>query len=78
MQPGDVPEPFELKRGAGMPEYRTQVANTVNRVSEDTSSYTPLPRGTITMAEQTVREQRIYQTKDPFHKSRGAAFLREH
>lgn len=73
VQPGDVPEPFEMKRRAGMPEYRTQVANTVNRVSE-TSSYTPLPRGTITMAEQTVREQRIYQTKDPFTKAEEQLF----
>lgn len=62
-----------MKRRAGMPEYRTQVANTVNRVSE-TSSYTPLPRGTITMAEQTVREQRIYQTKDPFTKAEEQLF----
>ena len=73
VKPGDVPEPFEMKRRAGMPEYRTQVANTVNRVS-DTSSYTPLPRGTITMAEQAVREQRIYQTKDPFTKAEEQLF----
>ena len=73
VKPGDVPEPFEMKRRAGMPEYRTQVANTVNRVSE-TSSYTPLPRGTITMAEQAVREQRIYQTKDPFTKAEEQLF----
>ncbi len=73
MKPGDVPEPFEMKRRAGMPEYHTQVANTVNRVS-DTSSYTPLPHGTITMAEQAVREQRIYQTKDPFTKAEERLF----
>ena len=73
MKPGDVPEPFEMKRRAGMPEYRTQVANTVNRVS-DRASYTSLPRGTITMAEQAVREQRIYQTKDPFTKAEEQLF----
>ena len=33
VKPGDVPEPFEMKRRAEMPEYRTQVANTVNRTS---------------------------------------------
>ncbi len=99
VKPGDVPEPFEMKRRAGIPEYRTQVANTVNCVSDtsatgvitngsrttstaDTgnaekrqiSSYTSLPRGTITMAEQAVREQRIYQTKDPFTKAEEQLF----
>ena len=93
-QPGDVPEPFEMKRRAEMPEYRTQVANTVNRTSNvsikgndrtvsapDTamdkkqfSSYSTLPRGTITMAEQAVREQKIYQTKDPFTKAEEKLF----
>lgn len=91
---GDVPEPFEMKRRAEMPEYRTQVANTVNRTSNvsikgndrtvsapDTamdkkqiSSYSTLPRGTITMAEQAVREQKIYQTKDPFTKAEEKLF----
>ena len=94
VKPGDVPEPFEMKRRAEMPEYRTQVANTVNRTSNvsikgndrtvsapDTamdkkqiSSYSTLPRGTITMAEQAVREQKIYQTKDPFTKAEEKLF----
>lgn len=85
VKPGDVPEPFEMKRRAGMPEYRTQVANTVNRVSNAssagltangsrTSYYASLPRGTITMEEQAVREQRIYQTKDPFTKAEEQLF----
>ena len=94
VKPGDVPEPFEMKRRAEMPEYRTQVANTVNRTSNvsikgndrtvsapDTamdkkqfSSYSTLPRGTITMAEQAVREQKIYQTKDPFKKAEEKLF----
>ena len=94
VKPGDIPEPFEMKRRAEMPEYRTQVANTVNRTSNvsikgndrtvsapDTamdkkqiSSYSTLPRGTITMAEQTVREQKIYQTKDPFTKAEEKLF----
>ena len=94
VKPGDVPEPFETKRRAEMPEYRTQVANTVNRTSNvsikgndrtvsapDTamdkkqiSSYSTLPRGTITMAEQAVREQKIYQTKDPFTKAEEKLF----
>lgn len=94
VKPGDVPEPFEMKRRAEMPEYRTQVANTVNRTSNvsikgnDTtvsapgtamdkkqiSSYSTLPRGTITMAEQAVREQKIYQTKDPFTKAEEKIF----
>ena len=83
-----------MKRRAEMPEYRTQVANTVNRTSNvsikgndrtvsapDTamdkkqiSSYSTLPRGTITMAEQAVREQKIYQTKDPFTKAEEKLF----
>ncbi len=50
VKPGDVPEPFETKRRAGM-QY-----------------------GTITMAEQAVREQRIYQTKDPFTKAEEQLF----
>ena len=94
VKPGDVPEPFEMKRRAEMPEYRTQVANTVNRTSNvsikgndrtvsapDTamdkkqiSSYSTLLRGTITMAEQAVREQKIYQTKDPFTKAEEKLF----
>lgn len=94
VKPGDVPEPFEMKRRAEMPEYRTQVANTVNRTSNvsikgndrtvsapDTamdkkqfSSYSTLSRGTITMAEQAVREQKIYQTKDPFTKAEEKLF----
>ena len=94
VKPGDVPEPFEMKRRAEMPEYRTQVAHTVNRTSNvsikgndrtvsapDTamdkkqiSSYSTLPRGTITMAEQAVREQKIYQTKDPFTKAEEKLF----
>lgn len=94
VKPGDVPEPFEMKRRAEMPEYRTQVSNTVNRTSNvsikgndrtvsapDTamdkkqiSSYSTLPRGTITMAEQAVREQKIYQTKDPFTKAEEKLF----
>lgn len=94
VKPGDIPEPFEMKRRAEMPEYRTQVANTVNRTSNvsikgndrtvsapDTamdkkqiSSYSTLPRGTITMAEQAVREQKIYQTKDPFTKAEEKLF----
>ena len=94
VKPGDVPEPFEMKRRAEMPEYRTQVANTVNLTSNvsikgndrtvsapDTamdkkqiSSYSTLPRGTITMAEQAVREQKIYQTKDPFTKAEEKLF----
>ena len=94
VKPGDIPEPFEMKRRAEMPEYRTHVANTVNRTSNvsikgndrtvsapDTamdkkqiSSYSTLPRGTITMAEQAVREQKIYQTKDPFTKAEEKLF----
>lgn len=94
IKPGDVPEPFETRRRAEIPEYRTQVANTVNRTSNvsikgndrtvsapDTamdkkqiSSYSTLPRGTITMAEQAVREQKIYQTKDPFTKAEEKLF----
>ena len=38
------------------------------------SSYSTLPRGTITMAEQAVREQKIYQTKDPFTKAEEELF----
>ena len=94
VKPGDVPEPFEMKRRAEMPEYRTQVANTVDRTSnvsikgndrtvsapgtamdkKQISSYSTLPRGTITMAEQAVREQKIYQTKDPFTKAEEKLF----
>ena len=94
VKPGDVPEPFETRRRAEMPEYRTQVANTVNRTSnvsikgndrtvsapgtardkKQISSYSTLPRGTITMAEQAVREQKIYQTKDPFTKAEEKLF----
>ena len=94
VKPGDIPEPFEMKRRAEMPEYRTQVANTVNRTSnvsikgndrtvsapgtamdkKQISSYSTLPRGIITMAEQAVREQKIYQTKDPFTKAEEKLF----
>ena len=94
VKPGDVPEPFETRRRTEMPEYRTQVANTVNRTSnvsikgndrtvsapgtamdkKQISSYSTLPRGTITMAEQAVREQKIYQTKDPFTKAEEKLF----
>lgn len=94
VKPGDIPEPFEMKRRAEMPEYRTQVSNTVNRTSnvsikgndrtvsapgtamdkKQISSYSTLPRGTITMAEQAVREQKIYQTKDPFTKAEEKLF----
>ena len=94
VKPGDIPEPFEMKRRAEMPEYRTQVANTVNGTSnvsikgndrtvsapgtamdkKQISSYSTLPRGTITMAEQTVREQKIYQTEDPFTKAEEKLF----
>ena len=94
VKPGDVPEPFETRRRAEMPEYRTQVSNTVNRTSnvsikgndrtvsapgtamdkKQISSYSTLPRGTITMAEQAVREQKIYQTKDPFTKAEEKLF----
>ena len=94
VKPGDVPEPFETRRRAEIPEYRTQVANTVNRTSnvsikgndrtvsapgtamdkKQISSYSTLPRGTITMAEQAVREQKIYQTKDPFTKAEEKLF----
>ena len=94
VKPGDIPEPFEMKRRAEMPEYRTQVSNTVNRTSnvsikgndrtvsapgtamdkKQISSHSTLPRGTITMAEQAVREQKIYQTKDPFTKAEEKLF----
>ena len=94
VKPGDVPEPFETRRRAEIPEYRTQVVNTVNRTSnvsikgndrtvsalgtamdkKQISSYSTLPRGTITMAEQAVREQKIYQTKDPFTKAEEKLF----
>lgn len=94
VKPGDIPEPFEMKRRAEMPEYRTQVSNTVNRTSnvsikgndrtvsapgtamdkKQISSYSTLPRGTITMAEQAVREQKIYRTKDPFTKAEEKLF----
>ena len=73
---GDVPEPFEIKRRAGIQEYHTQVTNTINRVSDISAAGLTgnLPRGTITMAEQAVREQRIYQTKDPFTKAEEQLF----
>ena len=70
IKPGDVPEPFETRRRAEAPEYSTRTENTVARVSEH-----PIPaRGTITMAEQAVREQQIYQTKDPFTKAEEQLF----
>ena len=70
IKPGDVPEPFETRRRAEALEYSTRTENTVARVSEH-----PIPaRGTITMAEQAVREQQIYQTKDPFTKAEEQLF----
>ena len=70
VKPGDVPEPFETRRRAEALEYSTRTENTVARVSEH-----PIPaRGTITMAEQAVREQQIYQTKDPFTKAEEQLF----
>ena len=89
VRPGDVPEPFETRRRAEMPEYQPQTKKempfinnrTVNSQSMQTvneerkiSSYTGLPRGTITMAEQAVREQRIYETKAPFTKAEEQLF----
>ena len=89
VRPGDVPEPFETRRRAEMPEYQPQTKKempfinnrTVNSQSTQTvneerkiSSYTGLPRGTITMAEQAVREQRIYETKAPFTKAEEQLF----
>lgn len=105
IRPGDVPEPFETRRRAEMPEYQSQVkreipsvqsfasgnmahtspictnnrtvgTHSVQSVKEEKKipSYTGLPRGTITMAEQAVREQRIYQTKDPFTKAEEQLF----
>lgn len=52
VKPGDVPEPFETRRRAEIPEYRPQTVNTASRVSE----HTALPRGTVTMAEQKTAE----------------------
>ena len=70
VKPGDVPEPFETRRRAKALEYSARTENTVARVSEH-----PIPaRGTITMAEQAVREQQIYQTKDPFTKAEEQLF----
>ena len=89
VRPGDVPEPFETRRRAEMPEYQPQTKKempfinnrTVNSQSTQTvneerkiSSYTGLPRGTITMAEQAAREQRIYETKAPFTKAEEQLF----
>ena len=70
VKPGDVPEPFETRRRAEIPKYRPQTVNTASRVSE----HTALPRGTVTMAEQAVREQQIYQTKDPLTKAEEQLF----
>lgn len=70
VKPGDIPEPFETRRRAEIPEYRPQTVNTASRVSE----HTALPRGTVTMAEQAVREQQIYQTRDPFTKAEEQLF----
>ena len=67
---GDVPEPFETRRRAEIPEYRPKTVNTASRVSE----HTALPRGTVTMAEQAVREQQIYQTRDPLTKAEEQLF----
>ena len=70
VKPGDVPEPFETRRRTEALEYSARTENTVARVSEH-----PIPaRGTITMAEQAVREQQIYQTKDPFTKAEEQLF----
>ena len=70
IKPGDVPEPFEARRRAEALKYSTRTENTIARVSEH-----PIPaRGTITMAEQAVREQQIYQTKDPFTKAEEQLF----
>ena len=70
VKPGDVPEPFETRRRAEALEYSARTENTVARVSEH-----PIPaRGTITMAELAVREQQIYQTKDPFTKAEEQLF----
>ncbi len=55
---GDVPEPFEAKRRASMPEYRRN----------------QLAKGTITMEQQAVREQQIYQAKAPFSKAEEQLF----
>ena len=86
VRPGDVPEPFETRRRAEMPEYQPQTKKempfinnrTVNSQSTQTvneerkiSSYTGLPRGTITMAEQAVREQKLLLQKQK------NSFLRE-
>ena len=70
VKPGDVPEPFETRRRAEIPEYRPKTVNTASRVSE----HTALPRGTVTMAEQAVREQQIYQTRDPLTKAEEQLF----
>ena len=70
VKPGDVPEPFEIRRRAEIPEYRPQTVNTASRVSE----HTALPRGTVTMAEQAVREQQIYQTRAPLTKAEEQLF----
>ena len=70
VKPGDIPEPFETRRRAEIPEYRPQTVNTASRVSE----HTALPRGTVTMAEQAVREQQIYQTRDPLTKAEEQLF----
>lgn len=51
----------------------SQSTQTVNE-ERKISSYTGLPRGTITMAEQAVREQRIYETKAPFTKAEEQLF----
>ena len=70
VKPGDVPEPFETRRRAEALEYSARTENTVARVSEH-----PIPaKGPITMAEQAVREQQIYQTKDPFTKAEEQLF----
>ena len=70
VKPGNIPEPFETRRRAEIPEYRPQTVNTASRVSE----HTALPRGTVTMAEQAVREQQIYQTRDPLTKAEEQLF----
>ena len=70
VKPGDIPEPFETRRRAEIPEYRPQTVNTASRVSE----HTAFPRGTVTMAEQAVREQQIYQTRDPLTKAEEQLF----
>lgn len=57
---GDVPEPFEVKRRASLPKYQNIPVK--------------LPKGTITMEQQAVREREIYQTKAPLSKEEEQLF----